>query len=69
METPQDINQKLAELEKKIDAMYASVEKTRKYLQWTLIISVAVIVLPMLLIPLVAGSVLSQYSAALEITQ
>ncbi len=32
----------------KLNAIYVSVEKTRKYFQWTLIISVAVIVIPLL---------------------
>ena len=34
--------------EKKIDAIYKSVEKTRRYFLWTLIISVAVIILPLI---------------------
>lgn len=47
-----EITIKLAELEGKIDAVYASVEKTRKYFLWTGIITVAVIVIPLLLLPL-----------------
>lgn len=39
---------KLAEMEKKIDAIYVSVEKTRKYFLWTLIITVALFVLPLI---------------------
>ena len=39
---------RLAELEAKIDAIYISVEKTRKYFMWTLIISVALFVLPLI---------------------
>lgn len=35
-------------LELKIDATYAAANKTRRYLLWTLIISVAVIVLPLI---------------------
>ncbi len=38
--------QRLAALEEKIDAIYTSVEKTRKYFMWTLIISVAFVVIP-----------------------
>ena len=41
------ILQKLTEQEKKIEAIYVSVEKTRKYFLWTLIISVGVVVLPL----------------------
>ncbi len=34
------------EQQKKIDQIFVSVEKTRMYFKWTLIISIAVIVLP-----------------------
>jgi len=44
----QDILQKLAEQDKKIDLIYISVEKTRKYFQWTLIITVVTVLLPLL---------------------
>ncbi len=43
----QDIIKKLEEQEKKIDAIFVSVERTRKYFLWTLIISVVVLVLPL----------------------
>ncbi|MCX6702921.1 MAG: hypothetical protein NTW60_03590 [Candidatus Wolfebacteria bacterium] len=39
---------KFEELNKKIDAVMKSVEKTRKYFLWTLIISVLVIILPLI---------------------
>ena len=42
------ILQRLLEQEKKIDEIYRSVEKMRKYFMWTLIISVAFIVLPLI---------------------
>ncbi len=44
----QDIAQRLDALEKKIDATYVSAEKTRKYILWTGIITVATIVLPLI---------------------
>ena len=44
----QETLNKLEALEKKIDAIYSSVEKTRKYFLLTLIITVAMIVLPVL---------------------
>lgn len=40
--------QKLAEQEKKIEAIYVSVEKTRKYFLWTLIITVGAVALPLI---------------------
>jgi hypothetical protein len=43
-----ELAKKIDELEKKIDAVYKSAEKTRKYFMWTLIISIVVIVLPMI---------------------
>ena len=44
----QETLNKLDALEKKIDAIYSSVEKTRKYFLLTLIITVALVVLPIL---------------------
>jgi type II secretory pathway component PulF len=44
---------KLAEIEGKIDATFASAEKTRKYMMWTAIVTVAVIVIPLLILPFV----------------
>ena len=43
----EEILKRLEEQEKKIDAIYRSVEKTRRYFMWTLIITVAAIVLPL----------------------
>jgi 1,4-dihydroxy-2-naphthoate octaprenyltransferase len=58
----QEILKKLQELEQKINAVYISAEKTRKYFLWTLIISVVVIVLPLVgalfLIPTLLNSIL-----------
>jgi type IV secretory pathway component VirB8 len=44
----QETQEKMAGLERKMDEIYASVEKTRKYFLWTMIITVAVIVLPII---------------------
>ena len=44
----QEISNKFEVLEKKIDAIYSSVGKTRKYFLLTLVITVAMIVLPIL---------------------
>lgn len=43
-----DLEKRLGALERKLDATYQAAEKTRRYLLWTLIISVAVIVLPLI---------------------
>lgn len=44
----QDLEKRLAVLEQKMDATYVAANKTRKYLLWTMIISIAVIVLPLI---------------------
>lgn len=41
-----DLNQRLALLEEKIDKVYISAEKTRKYFLWTAIATVVMFVLP-----------------------
>lgn len=43
----EEIKQKLALLEQKIDAVYISAEKTRKYFLAVIIISVVTLVLPL----------------------
>lgn len=49
----QEIVKKFEIQEKKLDDIYHSVEKTRKYFMWTLIITVAMIVLPIIGLALV----------------
>lgn len=58
----QEISNKFEVLEKKIDAIYSSVEKTRKYFLLTLIITVAMIVLPILGFIIVMPIFLSSFS-------
>jgi hypothetical protein len=43
-----EVLKKLAELEAKVDQVYKSAEKTRKYFLWTFIISVVFFVLPLI---------------------
>lgn len=54
--------QKILDIEKKIDAIYISTEKTRKYFMWTLIITVAAVVLPIIGLLFAIPSFMSQYS-------
>ncbi|HLN18905.1 MAG TPA: hypothetical protein VK255_01915 [Patescibacteria group bacterium] len=44
----EEILKKFEEQNAKIDAIYESTEKTRKYILWHLIINIAVIILPLL---------------------
>ena len=41
-----EFSQRFALLEERVEKIYISVEKTRKYFLWTLIISVALFILP-----------------------
>lgn len=65
----QELFDKLEEQNKKIDAIYVSVEKTRKYFLWTLIISIATVVLPIIaliiLLPWLMNTLTSAYSGLL----
>lgn len=65
----QELFDKLEEQNKKIDAIYVSVEKTRKYFLWTLIITIATVVLPIIvliiLLPWLMNTLSSAYSGLL----
>lgn len=64
-----EILTKFEEQDKKLDAIYKSVEKTRKYFLWTLIVSVATVVLPiiglMIMIPWMLKALTSAYGGLL----
>jgi TRAP-type mannitol/chloroaromatic compound transport system permease small subunit len=53
---------RLTVLEQKIDAMYASVEKLRKYFLWTGIITVVLFVLPLIGLVFAVPSFIKSYS-------
>ncbi len=59
----EDIKQRIAALEQKLDAIYVSVEKTRRYFMWTLITSVVFFVLPLILLGFALPSFLAYYSS------
>ncbi|MEK7602247.1 MAG: hypothetical protein AAB472_02075 [Patescibacteria group bacterium] len=61
-----DLSQKLQDLTLKVEAVYASVEKTRKYFQWTLIITVVLFLLPLIGLLFVIPAFISSYSASLQ---
>lgn len=58
----EQLTQAVEQLNKKIDAVYSSVEQTRKYFLWTLIISVLAVVLPLIGLILIIPSFLNLYS-------
>lgn len=41
-----EVERKLDALDQKIDAIYTSVEKTRNYFFWTMVITVVIVVVP-----------------------
>jgi hypothetical protein len=53
-------------LSTKIDAIYVSVEKTRKYLFWTFVITIALVVLPLIGLLFAAPAFLSSYTSTLQ---
>jgi hypothetical protein len=61
-----DINTRLTALETKIDAVFASVEKTRKYFLTSVIITVAMVVLPIIGLIVVIPSFLSSYTTNID---
>ncbi len=49
----------LKQLDDKIEVVYASVERTRKYMLWSLIMQVAVVLLPLVVLMLAVPFLLS----------
>ena len=62
----ENTEQKIEELSKKIDAVYVSVEKTRKYFKWTMIITVALFVLPLIGLVFAIPSFMTNYVGNLQ---
>lgn len=57
-----ELSQRIAVLESKVDVMYASVEKLRKYFLWTGIITVVLFVVPLIGLVLVIPSFINSYA-------
>jgi hypothetical protein len=64
MET--DLQKKLEEQDKKLEAIYKSVEKMRKYFLWTMIITIIVIVLPLIGLAFAIPSFMTNYVTPLS---
>jgi len=62
----QEILKKLEVQEVKIDELYKSIEKTRKYILWTAIISLALIILPAIGLIFVIPQFIDTYTQALN---
>jgi hypothetical protein len=61
-----EILEKLKENETKIELIYVSVEKTRKYIFWTMMITIIFLVLPLVGLVVAIPSFLSTYSSITE---
>jgi len=59
---------KLEEQEKKIDKIYKSVEQTRKYFMWTLILTAVFFALPLIGMAVILPSLISNMSALYDIS-
>lgn len=62
----EQIIKKLEEQDKKIEAIFNSVEKTRKYILWTAIVTLALFVLPLIGLMFAVPKVLNTYTTTLE---
>ncbi len=58
----EDILKKISEQDKKLDDIYKSMEKMRKYFLWTFIITIALIVLPIIGLAFVIPQFISIYT-------
>ena len=61
-----ELAQRIALLEEKVDKIYISVEKTRKYFLWTMIISVVLFVLPVIGLVFAIPLFMTNYIAPLQ---
>lgn len=65
----QELSQHMAEQDKKLDAIYTSVEKTRKYFLWTMIGTFVTFILPLIglaiAIPWLLSTLADSYSGLL----
>ncbi|MBA3732782.1 hypothetical protein H0W91_00165 [Patescibacteria group bacterium] len=61
-----DYSQKFVVLEEKINKIYISVEKTRKYFFWTMVITLILFILPLIGLVFVIPSFMSNYVGDLQ---
>lgn len=63
----QELEQKINEQNQKLDHIYTSIEKMRKYFLWTMIITIATIVLPLIALVAIVPWFLSVIGSAYSI--
>ncbi len=64
-----ETQKKLDVLDAKINAIYVSVEKTRKYFFWTMVISIVLFVLPLIGLVFVIPMFMNNYVSTLNVDQ
>ncbi len=62
----QDIQKKIEELSAKVDAVFASVEKIRRYFQIIMWVTVLMVVLPLVALIFVIPAFINSYTSSLE---
>lgn len=62
----EELLKKFEEQEKKLEAILRSVEKTRKYFLWTIVITVVTFVLPLLVFVVLIPKVINTYTSAIS---
>ncbi|HEV7121485.1 MAG TPA: hypothetical protein VGN56_01510 [Candidatus Paceibacterota bacterium] len=62
----QNLETRIAIMEEKVDKIYVSVEKTRKYFLWTLITSVVLFVLPLIGIAFALPAFMTNYVGSID---
>lgn len=62
----EDINEKIEALHNRIEQIYVSVEKTRKYFMWTLIATLITFVLPLIALAFVIPYFLKTITSGLN---
>lgn len=60
--------ERLTALEKKVELVYESVKKTRKYFMWALISSIVIFIIPLIGLAIAIPSFIGTYSQINEIT-
>ena len=66
MHMDSELTQRLTTLEEKVDKIFISVEKTRKYFLWTLIISVVLFILPAIGLLFAIPAFMTNYIAPIQ---
>lgn len=61
-----DLQSRLGLMEQKIDAIFVSVEKTRKYFFWTMVITLVIVVVPAVGLLFAIPAFMGNYVGALE---